>query len=698
MKVYRLLLIAALCLAFPCAWTQTTQYGLVEEYQGKQPKTALPHVIVAASNAGVAQSGVDGRFELNFRTLHAGDAIQFRRVELSGYEVMNTEALEVQRVALWSGEGVPAVDDPALVRIVMAPRAVLQKLRDDYRAVASRRYEQQLQLNEKELERLRREGKLAEEQYNARMNALEEEYEEKLSKLETYIDKFARIDLSDLDQDEQRIVELVQQGKFEEALQIYEDQHLQERLKQNRSDIQQLTAVRAQLDEAARKKEQEIVRLRQSIDRQVTLLLMAGGEDNYMKAHNIYRETFLADTTYTAARRDYSRSLRNLGEDDEAARLLRDGIEVEKDLFLRGMLYIDLAHLYWLGGNQELSLRYAQGADSVLTPYINSIPQVLSRALPSWSDFQLRYYFDQGDMAACQPIADRMMQLWAPDTLLAVSLYDYLSVLTVMTDYYSTVGDSESALWCARQTLALNPIYEKKAPTEPSILDGYLNVCYTLMNEGKEQEAWQSVRHAAKLMDQHVKMSGARQVYETLVVHYYSLMEVLVAGQQYALADSIMQSEAARKVFARAVQSRNSVTNLKEALYHYYEARVMLQMGRVEESEALAKKWLEVIAADEEGSGLVPYLQPDYLARYCLARGQYKEAVKQCNQLIELAKAAYAESQDAWDADNLCRYYLLLAEVHRAAGNQGKFQKTMDLAKSVAVYPFHKKMIAELEK
>ena len=85
MKVYRLLLIAALCLAFPYAWSQTTQYGLVEEYQGKQPKTALPHVIVAASNAGVTQSGADGRFELHFRTLHAGDAIQFRRVELSGY-------------------------------------------------------------------------------------------------------------------------------------------------------------------------------------------------------------------------------------------------------------------------------------------------------------------------------------------------------------------------------------------------------------------------------------------------------------------------------------------------------------------------------------------------------------------------------------------------------------------------------------
>ena len=698
MKVYRLLLTVALCLASSVAVAQTTQYGLVEEYHGKQPKTALPHVIVAASNASATQSGADGRFVLNFRTLHAGDAIQFRRVELSGYEVMNTEALEVQRVALWQGEGVPAVDDPVLVRIVMAPRAVLQKLRDEYRTVTSRRYEQQLKLNEEELERLRREGKLAEEQYNARMNALEEEYEEKLSKLETYIDKFARIDLSDLDQDEQRIVELVQQGKFEEALQIYEDQHLQERLKQNRSDIQQLTTVRTQLDEAARKKEQEIVRLRQSIDRQVTLLLMAGGEENYKKVHRIYRETFLADTTYTPSRRIYGISLRNLGEEEEAVRLLQNGIEGEKDIFLRGMMYIDLAHLYLLGGKQELCLRYAQIADSVMSPYAGSIPQVLSRGLPSWSDFQLHYYWNQGDMTACQNIADRMMQLWAPDTLSAESVYDYMSLLPLMTDFYSNMGDSESALWCARQILALNPVFERKLPTEPTILDGYVCINYTLMNEGLEDEAWKAVRHAVELMDQHVKRAGTARIRETFTAHYYSLMEVLVAGQQYALADSIMQSEAAQKIFGRTAKSKNAAVNLKAALYHYYEARVMLQMGRVEESEALAKKWLEVIAADEEGSGLAPYLQPDYLARYCLARGQYKEAVKQCNQVIDLSKAAYAESQDAWDADNLCRAYLLLAEVYKASGNKSKFQKTMDLAKSVAVYPFHKKMIAELGK
>ena len=72
--------------------------------------------------------------------------------------------------------------------------------------------------------------------------------------------------------------------------------------------------------------------------------------------------------------------------------------------------------------------------------------------------------------------------------------------------------------------------------------------------------------------------------------------------------------------------------------------------------------------------------------------------MKQCNQVIDLSKAAYAESQDAWDADNLCRAYLLLAEVYKASGNKSKFQKTIDLAKSVAVYPFHKKMIAELGK
>ena len=70
--------------------------------------------------------------------------------------------------------------------------------------------------------------------------------------------------------------------------------------------------------------------------------------------------------------------------------------------------------------------------------------------------------------------------------------------------------------------------------------------------------------------------------------------------------------------------------------------------------------------------------------------------MKQCNQLIELAKAAYAESQDAWDADNVCRYYLLLAEIHLSAGNKGKVKKALLEADKYAAFESNRQAISAL--
>ena len=119
------------------ALSQSVQRGQVLEYQGTNPKTPLPRVHIAATNASATQSDADGHFTLQFRTLHAGDAIQFRRIELSGYEVMNSEALEVARVARPQGVS----DDEAPLRIIMAQRETLRRLREGYRAVSQQRYE-----------------------------------------------------------------------------------------------------------------------------------------------------------------------------------------------------------------------------------------------------------------------------------------------------------------------------------------------------------------------------------------------------------------------------------------------------------------------------------------------------------------------------------------------------------------------------
>lgn len=691
----RLRFIGVLLLMIVPTWgvAQSVQRGEVLEYRGTDPKTPLAKVNVVASNAGAVQSDAEGQFSLQFRTLHSGDAIQFRRIERSGYEVMNTEALEVARVAR------PSAQDEASdrIRIVMIPRATLQRLRDGYRNVTEQRYEQQLQRAEAQLDSLRQAGKLAEEQYNARINALEEAHEEKLNQLDTYIDKFARIDLSDISQDEQRIVALVQEGRFEEALQIYEDQHLSERLQQNRADVTQLTAIRDQLAEAARQKAIENERLRQSIDRQVTLLCMAGGEDNLMRAHQLLHQTYLADTTYWQARREYAFSLRNHGMYAEMEALLRAGIQTEADAYGRGMMSMELMMGYWQWEKYEAAYRTAQWTDSVMTPLQQSNYAVLSRALPSWSEYKLLYLLREGRLQECQPIAERLEAQWSPDTLSASSLYDYISVASVLSDYYSGVGQNDRAVWCAEQSMYLGTYFERLMPWETVAIDAYVNVCYTLMAAGRMDEAWRAVRRSVPLIADRVAKAGTISAYGFAVNSYYVMAEALVAGGQYVLADSIMQSAPARTAFDKVEETEKPLMQMVVAFYHYYEARVWLAKGLEEEAERYGLASLNRLATLPDCEGVTEYLLPDFMARIHLSHDEYDEAIEQCQQAIAVNKAAWQETQDEWEADNLCRSYILLAEIYQAAGRKGKCTKALKQAKAVAPFECNRIAIAAVE-
>lgn len=74
-------------------YAQSTQSGIVLEYDGNNKKKPLANVEIVVNNAGSTVSDAHGKFNLNFRTLKPGDKITVRRVEKLGYEVFNTEAV-----------------------------------------------------------------------------------------------------------------------------------------------------------------------------------------------------------------------------------------------------------------------------------------------------------------------------------------------------------------------------------------------------------------------------------------------------------------------------------------------------------------------------------------------------------------------------------------------------------------------------
>ncbi len=278
-------LAALLCLSsLTLAEAQSVQQGQVLLYHGREAKTPLAGVSVSASNAGSVISDAEGLFTLQFRTLKVGDPIQFRRIDLNGYEVMNTEALEVARIAAQSDNS-GASDN--MLKIVLCSCEELANLRDGYHTQAAERYKQQLDKAQQEVEQLKQEGKIREEEYNQRMDALEEQFNEKLQTLDAYVDKFARIDLSELDAFEQEIIALVQEGRFDEAIARYDDQHLTERLQRGVAEQHQLNNDLQLLDAAIEAKETEASRLEQNIDKQIELLRKVGGEENEKKIEEL---------------------------------------------------------------------------------------------------------------------------------------------------------------------------------------------------------------------------------------------------------------------------------------------------------------------------------------------------------------------------------------------------------------------------
>ena len=93
-----------------------------------------------------------------------------------------------------------------------------------------RKYEQAV----RELEAQKQAGRLQEEEFNRKYDELEASYQIQLSNLDNYIDQFARIDLSEVSDEEQRIMEMVEEGRLDEAVEAYGALDLSGRLRQAR--------------------------------------------------------------------------------------------------------------------------------------------------------------------------------------------------------------------------------------------------------------------------------------------------------------------------------------------------------------------------------------------------------------------------------------------------------------------------------
>lgn len=244
---------------------QSTQTCIIKKYNQKQQKTPLSGVEVVVSNAGTAISASDGKITLTFRTLKPGDHINLIHAKKAGYEIMNKGAVEQWNI---SRDGTPFT-------IVMVRSDYFAQLKGKLTNACTENYKAKYEKAVRELEKQKKENKLKEAEYNHKYDSLEANYQNQLNNLENRIDHFARIDLSEVSIEEQRIFEMVEEGKLDEAVKAYEDMGILSKLAEESEVLIRLSNAPHQIDIKLEQEKNIINNLIETILRQVSALILA---------------------------------------------------------------------------------------------------------------------------------------------------------------------------------------------------------------------------------------------------------------------------------------------------------------------------------------------------------------------------------------------------------------------------------------
>ena len=206
---------------------QCVQKCVVMEYNETEKKSPLGGVEVLVINAGSTISDSNGNVTLKFRTQKPGDRVTVRRIEKSGYEIFNKDAL-----LQWN------ITKEEVFQIVMCRSDRFKQIRDNYFAISSASYAKQRKAEEAKLQALKKQGRIKQAEYEKEIARINEEYEQRLMDIDAYIDRFARIDLSELSAEEAKAIELFRNGDIEGAIKAYEDMKLEEQYFQSVKNYQ----------------------------------------------------------------------------------------------------------------------------------------------------------------------------------------------------------------------------------------------------------------------------------------------------------------------------------------------------------------------------------------------------------------------------------------------------------------------------
>ena len=304
-------------------WSQVEQPGVVLEYNEKLAKTPLGNVEIQVSGAGQRVSAEDGTFTLRFRTKKVGEHVEVQEISKLDYEIFNRDAIDQWNI---TGEKRPFT-------IVMCKSSRFKKIKDNLNKVSSESYAKQFKKEQEKLNAERKAGNLKEVEYQKRLQTLQDEFDKQTESIRPYIDRFARIDLSELSEKEQEIILLIQKGETDRAIEEYKKLDLERKVLNNRQDYKKLEEASEAINDAKQKKQEELDSLVAQVGRKNDALILIGGEENLKTVENSYRQIAESDTSYLYGLSAYSTFLFERGRDQENLRYLHLIIQCGKKQF-----------------------------------------------------------------------------------------------------------------------------------------------------------------------------------------------------------------------------------------------------------------------------------------------------------------------------------------------------------------------------
>lgn len=243
---------------------ETVERGSVKEYRGTEDKTALSGVELQVKGAQSTISDADGSFELHFATLKPGEKVSYTDIYKDGYVIFNKDALDAWRI---SNNGRPFT-------IVMCREADFRALKKKFYGIIEKSYYQEY-LRQRELAA---KTALTAQQLESRLREVENDYNEKMSNINNYVELFSRIDRNEMDSVEAKALAFMENGQIDEAIKTYEELQLRKEMDFQFSKWDAADEMRRAANGMESEAQADLLALVDKMQKQISLYQMGGSE------------------------------------------------------------------------------------------------------------------------------------------------------------------------------------------------------------------------------------------------------------------------------------------------------------------------------------------------------------------------------------------------------------------------------------